>query len=315
MKNSGRRIHPGKIRALSRVLSGGGPALPEAKASATVDTLRTQARRAPELVAQITELEDAAKVAAQAEVLVVDRATWAGGAAASIAAMLPPEDSPVGTPELGLALVAFAPRILGQYDPYSAPDSPGRLYLVAPNIADFRAAYDLDQRDLARWVAVHELTHAVQFAAAPWLREAVVERVAKILRLGEGDEPDTPESDAAGEQLFSEVKAIMTLLEGHAEYVMNNVPRQRMPGRDRIVEAMTDRRTPKNPLIAFLSKKLGVAEKLAQYTGGEKFVAAVVDAAGMDGFNRVFEREENLPTSHELESPAAWVARVIGQDA
>lgn len=287
------------------MLSGGGPPIPEAKAKATVRDLRTQAKRAPHLVSKITGLTEAANQAAKAEVLVVDRASWAAAASLSIEAMLPPDDNPIGTTELSLVLSAVAPRVLGQFDPYSS--ELGRLYLIAPNVASFRQNYDLDRRDLSLWVAVHELTHAVQFAAAPWLKDTILERARMIISLGD---TKSDSADATAEELFEQVTGIMSLLEGHAEYVMNNVPRQRMPGRDRIIEAMADRRTNKNPLVAFISNRLGVTDKLKQYTGGEKFVEGVIDRAGMDVFNRVWDAPDNLPSSAEIKNPAAWIERV-----
>lgn len=300
-----RSINPGAVRKAARVLAGGGPPMPAAQAEATVRDLRVQAQRAPYLVSQITGLKDAAREAAQTEIFVVDRATWAGAAAASIEAMLTSEDHPLGTPELAVVLSAIASRVLGQFDPYSTER--GRLYLVAPNVAAFRGIYDLDRRDLALWVGVHEMTHAVQFAAAPWLNEAILRRARLMLSLTEDDE-------ARSDHLFDEVRAIMALLEGHAEYVMNRVPRQRMPGRDRIVEAMADRRSAKNPLIAYLSKQMGAADKLAQYTGGEKFVEGVVEREGMAVLNRVFDAEDNLPTPAEIKNPAAWIERITATD-
>ncbi|NLW14211.1 MAG: hypothetical protein GX037_06720, partial [Trueperella sp.] len=291
-------IDPRTVQRVAKVLSGGGPPLPQARAKATVRDLRTQAMRAPHLVSKITGLTEAAKQAAKVEVLVVDRASWAGAAAVSIEAMLPPEDNPIGTAELSLVLSAVAPRILGQFDPYTSDE--GRLYLIAPNVASFRQNYDLDRRDLSLWVAVHELTHAVQFAAAPWLTQTILDHARTIMSLS--DTPaDTEATEATeettAEEHFERITATMSLLEGHAEYVMNNVPRQRMPGRDRIIEAMADRRSNKNPLVAFISNRMGMTAKVKQYTGGEKFVEGVIDRAGMDVFNRVWERAEHLPTA------------------
>lgn len=299
-------------------MSGGGPRMSEAKAQAVVDDLRAQAELAPTLVAQMTELSEAAERASNTEVLVVDRAAWAAAAAVSIEAMLPPGSDMLGTGELALVLSAISPRILGQFDPYSSGD--GRLYLVAPNVAAFRESYNLDQRDLALWVAVHELTHAVQFAAAPWLKDEIIRRAHLLLGLDDGvteskgaGAEHSESADSHGEsvsKLLEEVTAIMSLLEGHAEYAMNRVPRQRMLGRDRIIQAMADRRANKNPLIALISKRIGAADKLKQYTGGEKFVEAVIDRAGMEVFNLVWERSENLPTAAEIKDPAAWIKRV-----
>lgn len=298
-----------KVQRVARLISGGGPAVSQAQAAGVVRDLRRQAGVAPALVGEITGLDEAAADAGRIEVKVVDRPTWAAAAARSIDAMtsgLPAETgaparsgTSIGTAEGAIVLPAVASRVLGQFDPFAGE---GRLYLVAPNVASFRGKYDLDQRDLCLWVCVHELTHATQFAAAPWLKAVITDRASALFSAMDA-------GDSASE-ILAEATAMMSLLEGHAEYVMNNVPVVRMPSRARIVAAMARQRKAKNPLIAAIAKYTGFEEKTKQYTQGAQFVARVVDAEGMEFFNRVWENATCLPNADELADPDTWIERM-----
>ncbi|QOR46003.1 zinc-dependent metalloprotease [Trueperella pecoris] len=316
-----------KVQRVARLISGGGPAVSQAQAAGVVRDLRRQAGVAPALVGEITGLDEAAADAGRIEVKVVDRPTWAAAAARSIDAMtsgLPAETgvpaetgataetgvpaetgaparsgTSIGTAEGAIVLPAVASRVLGQFDPFAGE---GRLYLVAPNVASFRGKYDLDQRDLCLWVCVHELTHATQFAAAPWLKAVITDRASALFSAMDA-------GDSASE-ILAEATAMMSLLEGHAEYVMNNVPVVRMPSRARIVAAMARQRKAKNPLIAAIAKYTGFEEKTKQYTQGAQFVAHVVDAEGMEFFNRVWENVTCLPNADELADPDTWIERM-----
>ncbi|MGV4324813.1 zinc-dependent metalloprotease [Trueperella pyogenes] len=282
-----------KVYRFARMLAGGGPADTPAQARALVADLRTQALRAPDIVADATGLMGEQSP----DVKVVDRPTWAAAAAVWIDTMLPGKDV-LDTFQGSLVLSAVSTKVLGQFDPFAEP---ARLYLVAPNVSAFRAAYDLDRRDLSLWVAVHEFTHAVQFAAAPWLRGLLMSKASELC-------------DALGEDsahgLLDDVTAVMSLLEGHAEYVMNNVPITHIRSRQRIVDAMAAQRAAANPVANLLLTRLGLPDKRRQYAAGESFVAGVVDRRGMEFFNRVWQRPENLPTQAELSDPDAWIERV-----
>lgn len=291
-------IDHSKVHRAARVLSGGGPEVSPAKARALVTDLRAQAKRAPGIVASVTGLAEAAEHATAVEVKVVDRATWASAGAVSIENMIPGRDV-VGTLEGAVVFSAVAAKVLGQFDPFSEPE---RLYLVAPNVAAFRMNFDLDRRDLCLWVAVHELTHATQFAAAPWLKPELAKRAGQLM--------DAFNSNAGVEETLANVTAVMSLLEGHAEYVMNNVPTTRIPSRQRIVSAMAAQRAGSNPIVAFLVRKLGLDKKTAQYAAGETFVKYVVRERGMEFFNKVWLAPEHLPTPAELADPAAWIERM-----
>ncbi|MDP9833157.1 MULTISPECIES: zinc-dependent metalloprotease [Trueperella] len=291
-------IDHSKVYRTARVLAGGGPDVSPAEARALVTDLRAQARRAPGIVASVTGLAEAAEQAASVEVKVVDRATWASAGAVSVENLLQGRDV-VSTVEGSIVFSAVAAKVLGQFDPFSQPE---RLYLVAPNVASFRMSFDLDRRDLCLWVAVHEITHATQFAAAPWLKEVLAARAASLLQAFD--------SGADSEPAFGEVTAVMSLLEGHAEYAMNNVPTMRIPSRRRIISAMAAKRAGGNPIVAFLVRHLGLDAKTAQYKAGEAFVAHVVSERGMEFFNRVWLAPQNLPTLAELSDPAAWIERM-----
>ena len=297
-------INPEMSRSVARWLSGAGPSVSATQARAVVDQLHSQARRAPEIVADVTGLSEAAAAAQEIPVFVVDRAGWAKAAADSAGGLLGPALAAgtgkladfCGSVELALGASVLAARVLGQYDPLAK-----RLLLVAPNAAAFAAKYSLDRRDLSLWISVHELTHAAQFAAAPWIVDYLVSRLRSLL---EQDDVDLESGSAA------EAMSMMSLLEGHAEFVMNAVPLSLMPSKRRLVSSMERRRAAKNPLKSVLSKAFGLDLKAAQYRRGSAFVGAVVDAVGHAGFNKVWENPLHAPTPEEIDAPSAWIQRV-----
>ena len=292
-------INPEMSRSVARWLSGAGPSVSATQARAVVDQLHSQARRAPEIVADVTGLSEAAAVAQEIPVFVVDRAGWAKAAADSAGGLLGPALA-AGTGKLadfcGSVELALGASVLAQYDPLAK-----RLLLVAPNAAAFAAKYSLDRRDLSLWISVHELTHAAQFAAAPWIVDYLVSRLRSLL---EQDDVDLESGSAA------EAMSMMSLLEGHAEHVMNAVPLSLMPSKRRLVSSMERRRAAKNPLKSVLSKAFGLDLKAAQYRKGSAFVGAVVDAVGHAGFNKVWENPLHAPTPEEIDAPSAWIQRV-----
>jgi len=104
----------------------------------------------------------------------------------------------------------------------------------------------------------------------------------------------------------------MSLLEGHADVVMDGVGREVSPSVAEIRRKFNRRRQAGNPLEKLLRRLLGIEIKLRQYAEGRKFVQAVLDRVGMAGFNRVYESAEHLPRLSEISDPDAWVARVHG---
>jgi coenzyme F420 biosynthesis associated uncharacterized protein len=238
--------------------------------------------------------------------------------------------------QAGTILAYLSGRVLGQYEVFSS--DPGQLLLVAPNIVEVERKLQADPRDFRLWVCLHEVTHRTQFTAVPWMRghflgevqafvdasqiggEHFVERarraigtLAESVRDSESrasvlDLVQTPAQRA----ILDRLTALMTLLEGHAEFVMDGVGPQVIPSVDRIRASFNRRREGGNPLEKAIRKMLGIEVKMRQYAEGRKFVHAVVERVGMDGFNKVFSSPLTLPRLDELADPDAWVTRVHG---
>lgn len=238
--------------------------------------------------------------------------------------------------EFGGLLAFVGSRVLGQYEPFlPSRGGHGTLLLVAPNIVSAEREMRLEATDFRRWVCLHEETHRVQFNGVPWMREHVaglirdfllatdvdprvlarwagnVARGAADLARGRGgpsilDLVTNPEQ----RRLLDSLTALMSLLEGHAEFVMDGVGPAVVPSVATIRAAFQARRAGRPGLDSLLRKLLGLEAKMRQYRDGERFVSAVVAATGMAGFNQVWATPDNLPTPAEIHDPHAWVARV-----
>jgi coenzyme F420 biosynthesis associated uncharacterized protein len=218
---------------------------------------------------------------------------------------------------------------------HDAGSGVGRLTLVAPNIVMVERELGVDPHDFRRWVCLHEETHRVQFTSVPWLRGyvqgmmtdfllasdldpgAIVERlraaagaVAGAMRGGDGESLVEAMQTPAQRQLLDKLTAVMTLVEGHGDYVMDAVGPQVVPSVEQIREKFNSRRGSAGRMEQILRRILGIDLKMKQYAEGSRFVRAVVDEAGMAGFNKVWTSPETLPTRAELSSPADWLARV-----
>ncbi|GAA5167064.1 zinc-dependent metalloprotease [Ornithinimicrobium tianjinense] len=224
-------------------------------------------------------------------------------------------------------------KVLGQYD--LAPQGTPRLMFVAPNILHAERELDVDPTDFRLWVAMHEETHRVQFTAVPWLREHVIaqaravgtqilpepdqmsQRLLDIVSQLPGvlrGETDITQVVATPEQRaqLAEVTAVMSLLEGHADVVMDEVGPQVIPSVAEIRRRFTERRKGAGNVDKILRRLLGMEAKMRQYRDGAVFVRAVVDRVGVDGFNAVWTSPETLPRPTEITDPQTWVARVHG---
>ncbi len=239
-----------------------------------------------------------------------------------------------GTEVAGL-LSFMSTRVLGQYD--LAPGLPpqgARLLLVVPNIVATERELGVDPADFRLWVCLHEETHRVQFTAVPWLRAHMlaatdqlagelapdVDQVVDRLKLAVSNAPEALRSGGAGlaglfltepqKEQVACITAVMSLLEGHADVVMDEVGPAVVPSVARIRELFERRRDGLGMFDIVVRRLLGLEAKMLQYRHGAAFVRGVVDRVGMDGFNAVWTSPQTLPTPAELADPAAWVARV-----
>ncbi|WP_327704192.1 zinc-dependent metalloprotease [Streptomyces decoyicus] len=250
--------------------------------------------------------------------------------------------------ELGMLLSFLSSRVLGQYETFApaSRDLPaaaqgGRLLLVAPNIVHVERELEVEPHDFRLWVCLHEETHRTQFTAVPWLRDHIegeiqaflgetdidpgtlLERLREAAQSLAGAKPEGEEGEdgsrslvdlvqtPAQREILSRLTAVMSLLEGHADYVMDGVGPDVVPSVAEIREKFQKRRASgAGRLDQALRKLLGLDAKLRQYRDGERFVSAVVDEVGMNGFNRVWTSPNTLPTKQEIAKPADWIARV-----
>lgn len=335
-----------------------GPLVSPAEARRVVDVVREAAAQSPPHVARVSQLI----VPAGPPARVVERGAWARANVASFASLLSPVVDEalderrarasrgslrglgvarrVTGVQLGSLLALLSSRVLGQYDALGEGPGTGDLLVVAPNVLAVQRELGLDLRDFARWVCLHEETHRVQFAAAPWLADHLRERaralsgdvlqgpgggadrVAGALRglrgaldgargsgLGLLDLATTAEQRRS----LAEVTAVMALLEGHADVVMDDVGPAVVPTVATIRRRFSARRGSSRGLLdAVLRHGLGLEAKLRQYADGARFVRGVVGEVGTGGFNAVWSSPAALPRPEEVADPAAWVRRVHG---
>jgi coenzyme F420 biosynthesis associated uncharacterized protein len=244
--------------------------------------------------------------------------------------------------QAGLILAYLSGRVLGQYELFLPPETspvdgqqPGRLTLVAPNIVMIERELDVDPHDFRRWVCLHEETHRLQFTAVPWLRDyvqsqmtefllaseldpaAILQRIraaadamAGAVRGGDGGSLLEAVATPAQREIMDRLTAVMTLVEGHGDYVMDAVGPKVVPSVAVIRERFNSRRGSTGRIEQTLRRILGIDLKMKQYAEGSRFVSTVVDEVGMATFNKVWTSPETLPTKDEFARPQDWVDRV-----
>ncbi len=237
--------------------------------------------------------------------------------------------------QVGALAGMLSQRVLGQYDlALLDPTVPPRLLLVAPNLEQAARSMQVDREQLVSWVTIHEIAHAVQFSGAPWLREhlagmlrelidglQVTVSVGALLKLpASGDLRALAERLRRGEllrltigegrwALVERMQATMSLVEGHAEHVMDAVGAQALPSLPRMRAAMTHRREHRGLPWRVLERLLGLELKMRQYEVGRRFCDAVVAAEGPAALARAWRSPEHLPSAAELQAPERWLAR------
>lgn len=321
------------------------PAGPQASRE-DVDTVVRQLRRASERA--VEPVHDVTGLSAPFEEhrsVVVGRPEWISSNIEQFRTAIEPvahlmrdrEPSPVAqvigsrvtAVQMGIVLSWLSSKVLGQFEAFGGQ---GRLLLVAPNIVHAETQLGVDPTDFRLWVCLHEETHRVQFGAVPWLSghftaevhaylkaadlnaSSAISRAVSGLRSGQRgtgglfDLVQTPEQRAVLDRLT----ALMSLLEGHADLVMDAVGPRVVPSVDVIRARFQKRRHEAGTLDGALRRLLGLDAKLRQYTDGAAFVEGVVDRVGMSGFNAVWTSPDTLPLPEEIHEPERWVRRVHG---
>lgn len=237
--------------------------------------------------------------------------------------------------EAGALTGYLSRRVLGQYEfAFADPDAPARLLFLAPNIARAAQRLEADPEQLLKWIAFHEVTHAVQFTSVPWLRPYLAGLLDELLgsldmkldARGLLKRPSLEDVRAFGaglkqhglvaaiggpaqRALLERIQGVMGVIEGHAEHVMDVVGAEALPSLAALRDALDRRRNERPPLLALLERILGLDAKMRQYEDGKRFCDAVAAADGPAALHRVFDGPQQLPTVAELHDPDAWLRR------
>ena len=332
-------VDTGLAASVAARLVSAGPSLSLTDAADVVIMLRDLTDEAEAHVRQVTGLHGRVGPAT-----VVDRAAWAEANAQGFDNVLAPltevltrkqsrltvaTTAKVTGVQVGSLLAWLSSKVLGQYEAFQPEGQEGRLLLVAPNIVETERKLGVDPHDFRLWVALHEVTHRTQFTAVPWLHGHVREEVQNLLKASKLDDPEAliarlkqvvtnphrgslVEMIATTEQreVMDRVTGFMSLLEGHAEHVMDGVGPSVVPTVQHIRDRFEQRRRDKGgPFERLLRRLLGMDMKALQYSQGRAFVGHVVDELGMAGFNRIWTSPETLPSKAEITDPDAWIKR------
>ena len=333
---------------VGRRLARPGPPSSDYTRRQVIDELVSAAAKAEPLVRDVTGLvTDGAVPAAR----IVDRPQWIAAATESMRVMMNGAEQPRGFltgrvtgAQTGAVLAYVSSGILGQYDPFASANGArtGCLLLVYPNVIAVERQLRIEPSDFRLWVCLHEVTHRVQFTTNPWLPDYMSQALGLLTRdagddLGEmvsrladyarnRGNPAT-EADANSAGILGLVRAVQsepqrraldqllvlgTLLEGHADHVMDAVGPMAVPSVATIRRRFDERRHRKQPpLQRLLRALLGLDAKLSQYTRGKAFVDHVVGQVGMARFNAIWTGPETLPLPIEIEEPQRWIDRVL----
>jgi len=338
----GRTVDWGFAATVGQRLARPGPPSTDYTRRQAVDNLATAAKAAEPPVRDVTGLNTDGVVP---DARIIDRPGWIRAAAESMRVMTGGTDKPRGLisgrltgAQTGAVLAFVSSGILGQYDPFS--DDGGALLLVYPNVIAVERQLRVDPTDFRLWVCLHEVTHRVQFTANPWLSgymsqalgvlttdtaddvTKVVSRLAEFARARGDSSADPNASGILGllravqsepqRNALDQLLVLGTLLEGHADHVMDAVGPVVVPSVSTIRSRFDDRRHRKQPPLQRLMRALlGIDAKLSQYTRGKAFVDHVVNRVGMQRFNAVWTSPETLPRPIEIEYPQQWIDRVL----
>lgn len=246
--------------------------------------------------------------------------------------------------EIGMLLGYMAKRVLGQYDLAllgREPVTSGKLYYVEPNIRGIERKLDLPKNDFRMWLALHETTHAFEFEAYPWVREhfngmlehymsfmredaeflkqgldglkVLAQRIREGRDVADDDSGSWIESFMNAEQrrVFTQMQAMMCVIEGYSNHVMNAVGRDLLPTYDLISRRFEERQKQRSAGEQIFAKLTGLNVKMEQYRQGEAFVNAIVERHGKEAIKRLWAGPESMPSMQEIRTPALWSTRMF----
>jgi coenzyme F420 biosynthesis associated uncharacterized protein len=309
-------------------------------------------REAEELVAAETGLRS---LAGPARARVTDRAGWVSANVASFRRLLRPFTeriepklpngpfAPVSRVaagiQVGTVLGWMSTRVLGQYDILltedDRPEDQDIVYYVGPNVLGLEKRYAFPPRQFRLWLALHEVTHRVQFTGIPWMHAhflslvegainsidpdpsrflEAIRRAADEARAGRNPlrEQGILGLFAGPDQLgaLRQVQALMSLLEGHGDVTMDRAGEGRIPSARRFSQVLRDRRNQARGAARLFQQLIGLEAKLRQYAEGERFIEVVEAAVGPEALAIAWRGPDWLPSLEEVRDPELWLSRV-----
>lgn len=237
--------------------------------------------------------------------------------------------------QVGVLLGYLARRVLGQYDLslFSPnPDVSGALYFLEPNISAVQKQLGVDDEDFRLWITLHETSHVFQFESFPWVRGYFHELLGqfmgqvsnqldslsggvnilldRIMGRQSGDHWMETLMTQEQRQVFDKLQALMSLVEGYSNHIMNAIGSEMLPSFEQIENRFKQRQKNRTLFEELFNRITGMDLKLAQYRQGEEFVDAVVAQRDIAFMNRVWEKPDHLPTMDEIRNPARWITRM-----
>ena len=344
MRGSGGLLDWATASRVGERLSGRGPSLTKVERARVVEDLSELVVQAEDLVRDFTGLSHEGY---RARSWVMSRSEWIDANLRGFQRVIEPlaaraltrhgvQAGPFRRKILGAqvgSLMGYVSRkVLGQYDLFLPPDDDGLIYFVGPNVAEVEQRFRFPKRDFRLWLALHEVTHRIQFGSVTWLKgfltgqideylsqieldpkrvfEALRKAVDEVRQHGARGADLLPLLMTPGQrQIFERLQGLMALLEGHASFVMERLGTEHVNESDRMRRGLQERRR-SSRLERSFQRLIGFDRKISQYDTGQRFVAHVVDKAGMAGFNRVWQDEGTLPSFPEILQPDDWLARV-----
>jgi coenzyme F420 biosynthesis associated uncharacterized protein len=238
--------------------------------------------------------------------------------------------------QLGTILGWMSSRVLGQYDLLMLDKQEnGYVYFVGPNIIQLETQYNFPPRQFRLWIALHEVTHSLQFEGVPWLKDYLLSLLNQTFTAIQPTSYDFKEStkhlidqvrsgkNPLGElgilglvsnreqlSVLRKMQAVMTLLEGHGDVVMDHAAKQHIPEAQHFSDVLKQRRNQASGITRILLQLVGLEAKMRQYAQGEHFVNYVLETGGRGLLDQIWQGPEWLPTLEDIYDPSAWVARV-----
>lgn len=117
----------------------------------------------------------------------------------------------------------------------------------------------------------------------------------------------------AQEALLPRLDAVITVVEGYVDHVLDLVGSRLLGSFSQLAEALRRRRVETDQASRFVERLFGLELTQRTLDRGAAFIDGVVERAGEEVLGQLWTDESQLPTATEIDAPGLWLAR-IGAD-